>query len=652
MSGTLQVAGLCLVGVTAFAVLSLVVGASASHEPRFHIRPISGDVSAPVVPYRDLETKKMHLFMRYTPKDPVADEIAFYHFISMDYLNWTDNGVVLEADVGYGLEGWSITCNSDGSPVILYTCNGEEEKGACTAVPPGNDLTSDEPLFLNALLRWDEKPVLTHSTLAGQYDPSVFGYPTNFWKNPDSSSEWLVAFVMNISDTKTGVPNAHAVVFATADPTLLSDFYYSHTLWVNTHSTGETMEYFDIFELDEKYYVKFSASSRAFLQDYWVYGEYSHAESDKRVFVEDMERTPTLVDYGTWYASKPYFDPVLKRTILWGWIPEEQDIKAAASAKGWSGVIGMPRNIEYDEVARKLRTYPIPELESLRRNTRRETVLVGANEVEVFNLTAPLHYEITVDFTIPEEFTTKMSEKTDTAPSFGILVRYKNNDVNTRIAVTMPPTANLGKGYTQRERPYKRTVVLSTEECSEGCAADRRCASWKAVDMRKSTGRVNWECVFMSSLDVVSVANASTVTGRVRDPMLVMDCTMSGMTGSPIIWSGRAPLLEAPHVQLRVFVDDTIIEVFKDGGLESLTGRVYVPAEYSGIAFFASNMKAPVTVSVHFSEMDRVYDLNATGNATGNVSVDAAWREVMVQLVLAALLAVCVLHVVLLQPFL
>ncbi len=42
-------------------------------------------------------------------------------------------------------------------------------------------------------------------------------------------------------------------------------------------------------------------------------------------------------DYGNFYASKTFFDPVKRRRILWGWA-NESDTGKDDVKKGWAGI--------------------------------------------------------------------------------------------------------------------------------------------------------------------------------------------------------------------------------------------------------------------------------------------------------------------------
>ncbi|ORC89567.1 beta-fructofuranosidase-like protein [Trypanosoma theileri] len=616
-------------------LLLLAIAVTASHEPRFHVRPPANWVNDPNGPYRDPVTKQMHLYMQYNPQGSVWGSINWYHFTSMDYVKWQDQGIALKNNNEYDRRGaysGSITQGADGTPVVMYTCAADGDvQRQCIALPPKEDVQSDGKRSLNSFVKLPTNPVLTEKDVPGLVGLNHFRDPTNFWVNPDNASEWLVAFVASVNNS-AGVPEAQVVVFATSDPNFRSDFRFSHAIWENSFEFDNMLECPDFFKLGDEYFLKVSTMISG--QDYWVYGYYMKNPDDKTVYFEDPARSRTYVDYGRWYASKQNYDPILNRIILWGWIPEE-DTEAAMKTRGWSGAMDMPRNVEYDEIAEKLKTYPMPELAKLRLSNTTSDVEIRANEVKVYNANAPLHYEMVVDFVIPEGFTNKPADNTDTVPSFGVLVRYKDSNTYTRFAVTMPPTANMGAGFDQKGRVLAVHEYGDQESCALHCQDDRRCVAWTTVNVTEDPAV--WRCTLMSTYGDVVAANNSATTGRVWEPSLLLDRGKSGTTGFHETWTGRAPLVgNGTRVQLRVFVDDTIVQVFKDGGLESLTGRVYVPRDYSGVALFSYNINATLSARVSFYEMDTVHESNG----------DAAWHTAGSHLIKVMLLAVT-LHTVL-----
>ncbi|KAH9589088.1 Glycosyl hydrolase family 32 [Trypanosoma melophagium] len=246
----------------------------------------------------------MHLYMQYNPDDSVWGNINWYHFTSNDYVKWQDQGIALKNDNTYDRRGaysGSITQGADGTPVVMYTCAADgDEQRQCIAVPPRDDVKAGGPRSLNSFVKLSTNPVLTENDVPGLLGLNHFRGPTNFWVNPDNTSEWLVAFAATANDASSGAPKAQVVVFSTSDPNFRSGFRFSHAIWDNS------------FEFDNMVSTMISG------QDYWVYGNYVKNPINQTVYEEDFNRGRTYIDYGRWYASKQNHDPILNRTILWG----------------------------------------------------------------------------------------------------------------------------------------------------------------------------------------------------------------------------------------------------------------------------------------------------------------------------------------------
>lgn len=70
-------------------------------------------------------------------------------------------------------------------------------------------------------------------------------------------------------------------------------------------------------------------------------------------------------DYGNFYASKSFYDPVKNRRVLWGWA-NESDAAENDVQKGWAGIQLIPRTVVLDPNGKQLIQWPVEELESLR----------------------------------------------------------------------------------------------------------------------------------------------------------------------------------------------------------------------------------------------------------------------------------------------
>ncbi|TVU29864.1 hypothetical protein EJB05_21452, partial [Eragrostis curvula] len=89
-------------------------------------------------------------------------------------------------------------------------------------------------------------------------------------------------------------------------------------------------------------------------------------------------------DYGNFYASKSFYDPVKRRRIVWGWA-NESDTGPDDYHKGWAGIQAIPRKIWLSPKGDQLIRWPIEEVEALRQkhvNLSRR-VIKGGHHFEV-----------------------------------------------------------------------------------------------------------------------------------------------------------------------------------------------------------------------------------------------------------------------------
>ena len=51
------------------------------------------------------------------------------------------------------------------------------------------------------------------------------------------------------------------------------------------------------------------------------------------------------LDHGCLYAANSFFDPNIRKPVVWGWIPEDDLCDDLRHAQGWSGLLSMPREL-------------------------------------------------------------------------------------------------------------------------------------------------------------------------------------------------------------------------------------------------------------------------------------------------------------------
>jgi beta-fructofuranosidase len=309
-----------------------------------------------------------HLFYQYNPLAAVWGNITWGHAVSKDLIHWHYLEDALEPDQWYDAMGvWSgsATIDNDGIPFILYTGGSGRvehisEQLQCMAVPA--DPT--DPL-LRKWVKVANNPIITRPLDVGEQD---FRDPSTAWQQSDGT--WI--FTVGAKRGSTGV----ALQYRSKDTKnweleeKLLHSGNSHGMWecidffpvdydtptTTTVPLGDTQKYiFKISLFDEK-------------QDFYIVGTYDElAQKFSPDHPDHDVGLGFILDYGSYYASKSFFDPVKNRHIMWAWVPEsctqEMDIQ-----KGWSSVLGVPRTLvlESKTGGANLLQWPIEEIDSLR----------------------------------------------------------------------------------------------------------------------------------------------------------------------------------------------------------------------------------------------------------------------------------------------
>ncbi|VAI68216.1 unnamed protein product [Triticum turgidum subsp. durum] len=93
------------------------------------------------------------------------------------------------------------------------------------------------------------------------------------------------------------------------------------------------------------------------------------------------------VDWGKFYASTSFYDPVKQRRVSWGFVGET-DSPNTDIAKGWASLQGIPRKVVLDEKTRtNILQWPVEEIDTLRYNA---TNFSGITVESSFVITLPL----------------------------------------------------------------------------------------------------------------------------------------------------------------------------------------------------------------------------------------------------------------------
>lgn len=591
---------LCLLVTTAAPTFSTT---TSPYEPIFHVRPPSNWVGPPSAAYRDPSTSILHLYMQHNPSATTATSIAWFHVTSTDYVHWSHVTPATALSTGASYDSAAVLSgvfmrSNRGAPVVLYTCT--NSSGAQQQCLAGAGTDSTGAADFATLVKSANNPVLVPGDVPRLVDASYFRDPTEWWADPVTPNRWLVAFAGGVADASGA--RAKVLVFATTDPTFQSNYRYSHSLYADNLTarlgTFEHPSFFTTVAGGERY---LKLSLLELQRDVVLYGSYAANASNttQYIFTPSSSRWPTVVDYGAFYGATTYWDAVLNTRRVWGWIREELTPSQVA-ANGWSGLQTI-RNVVYDATERRLRFPPISELHALRTTqlvTRRLVSITEAAPVVIYagGSAVPRYQEIVANFYVPSTLFDGTQYFAADPPEFGVHLRVSPDATHyVAVSLRMPATnATTTRGYRQPGTPIRQLAVGedgsdAATRCRSACAAFTLCEAW---NIRMSVS--GFTCELLETALPLEV-DCSARTSRPNVPLLVVNRTVSGSAGSLGTQSGRAPLTNAHagYVRLHIFIDDSVIEVYKDEGTEVLSSRVYLAAEdhFTGLSLFARNLQ-------------------------------------------------------------
>lgn len=628
------------------------------YAPEYHFYWPGYWIGPPSAPVRDPSSGKIDFFAECNGNVSsllVGSSKGWCHFSSFNYSTWyrDSSSPLLGPDYWYNLQGTlagSASVNTQGEEVILYTCRGGDGiericlSTASTKVTSSNGLVTQlSQSSLNPIFS-----VLDTANSCPLASGSSWTSPSRFWSSHfDSGKVWyLGAVATDVNET------AIVGLFSTTDSFLLNGITYTSVLYRDGNfSRFATPEVVDLTASTGTLTPVPSSSSYTHLlkltmvdgeRDYVIYGTLSISNSSSvPQFVEDASHPPTFVDLGSFQQSKVISDAVTRTQRVVGYIPEDLvDPVVQSLTQGWSGALSIPRVIRYVYKEQRIAFSPMPEIKSLRRevlfddegapivlsSSSSSTLLRNGDQVILAPLSlrskAAAQHEIVVRFVLPEGWLTTAADA-GLSPEFGVLIRATPTfSAYTRVGVQIPTATSCGS---DQKGMHFRTMQLrgafddnNTQLCSDLCSVNMMCQKWETT--LRPYG-MDCELYTLLGEDESEEGSCGTETGcPLNSPNLVMDRSFSGTSGNASVLSGRA-VFSTSHPQLlelRIFVDNSVIEVFKDDGLESLSGRVYVPEDQNAIGIYAKNLVDGMNVTV-------------TSNVFSMGSMWAPAGEVMVQ---------------------
>ncbi|CAN6238334.1 unnamed protein product [Urochloa humidicola] len=362
----------------------------------YHFQPPRNWINAPMY-YKGW----YHLFYQYNPKDAVWGSIVWAHSVSRDLINWNTLEPAIYPSIPsdqYGCWSGSATLLADGTPAITYT----------GIIRPDINYQVQNVAFPNnpsdPLLReWVKPPELNPIAVpeAGVINATQFRDPTTAWFADDGHWRMLVggargrrglAFVYRSRDFRWWTRAKHPLHSAMTGMWECPDFFP-----VSGAGVGNGL---DTSERGEKYVLKNSLDLTRY--DYYTVGRYN--KTADRYIPDDPngDRHRLRYDYGNFYASKTFYDPVKQRRLLWGWA-NESDPSSLDKAKGWTGIQAIPRKVWLDPSGKQLLQWLIEEVEELRSKpvtVRGKVVVKPGKQFEVTGLATAYQADVEVSFEV------------------------------------------------------------------------------------------------------------------------------------------------------------------------------------------------------------------------------------------------------------
>uniref|UniRef100_A0ACD5UU21 Uncharacterized protein n=2 Tax=Avena sativa TaxID=4498 RepID=A0ACD5UU21_AVESA len=495
-----------------------------------------------------------HLFYQWNPDGAVWGNISWGHAVSRDLIHWLHLPVAMEPDHWYDINGvWSGSATQlpDGRIVMLYTGSTADSTQVQLLAEPAD---ASDPL----LRRWAKSksnPVLLPPLGIG---PKDFRDPTTAWLNPTDNA-WRVAIGSKNRD-RAGL----ALVYRT------EDFARYDLLPAPLHvveGTGmwECADFFPVSAAESgdvgldtsaapgpgvKHVLKASLDDDR--HDYYAVGTYD-AGTDR--WTPDDAAVDVGIglryDYGKFYASKTFYDPVRRRRVLWGWVGES-DSEQADILKGWSSLQSIPRTVLLDrKTGTSLLQWPVVEVENLRmRGKRFDGLVVQPGSVLPLDVGKATQLDIEAVFHVD----------VDASAVATTSVAGAGESYNCSASAGAAGRGLLG--------PFG-LLVLADEGLSEQTAVYFYLA--KRADGRLSTHFC--QDAFRSS--------------RANDLVKA-------------VYGSFVPVLDGEDLSVRILVDHSIVESFAQGGRTCITSRVYpTKAIYDSARVFLFNNATGVNVTAN-----------------------------------------------------
>ncbi|KAL6598516.1 hypothetical protein ACP70R_046215 [Stipagrostis hirtigluma subsp. patula] len=305
-----------------------------------------------------------HFFYQYNPKGAVWGNIVWAHSVSRDLINWVALETAMVPSIPsdkYGVWSGSATTMPDGTPVIMYT--GVNRPDINYQVQNIAFPTNKSDPLLREWVKPAYNPVIVPEAgiNATQFrDPTTAWIADGVWRlliGSVTGGGRGVAYVYRSRDfrrwTRVRRPLHSAATGMWECPDLYPVPADGRRVGLDASVSGPRVRYVLKNSLDLRRY------------DYYTVGSYDRKA--ERYVPDDPagDEHRLRYDYGNFYASKTFYDPVKRRRILWGWA-NESDTAVYDVAKGWAGIQAIPRTVWLDPSGKQVLQWPVEEVEALR----------------------------------------------------------------------------------------------------------------------------------------------------------------------------------------------------------------------------------------------------------------------------------------------
>jgi len=346
--------------------------------------------------------------------------------------------------------------------------------------------------------------------------------------------------------------------------------------------------------------------------DFYSLGTFDvHNDYDFKVLGGEDNNFGTMVyDYGdTTFAAQTFQDGKTGETIMSTWslegdcdwsVEEFPPVEScpATMARGWLGIHTLPRVVRAEVVdgTVMLKFKPLPALDNLKTG-KSEEMSVEQGEQKMFELRGR-SYDLNINFEMPvgdSDFVVDANVLADDEGREGTVVRIRSAKVveNCELIYINDAARNATLCGVGGE-----DALGGVDECSKSCEDLEGCFAWNFIE-----GEIGCQQFCGSILPLMSSNNVGCDWGN-RGPdygnpadsvcgfqdatkWIVVSIERENSSAAEEGGFGKhsfiAPVrvLEGESVDLRIFVDQSVVEVFAQGGRVAMTGRVYPSLEQS-----------------------------------------------------------------------